>query len=153
MTESFPTTLRASTGVRLCAVAIGLVGVLAATRVTLTSAEWVGRTFPGFLLIPSRVVPSIGLVHWSGSTIDGLYQSKVVAVNGQAVSTPQEVYDVAAATEPGTVVRYELAKDGARREIAIPTQRFDLRDWMLLFGAYLLNSIVYLSCGIMVWVL
>jgi hypothetical protein len=32
MTESFPTTLRASTGVRLCAVAIGLVGVLVATR-------------------------------------------------------------------------------------------------------------------------
>ena len=153
MTESFPSTLRASTGVRVCAVVIGLIGVLAATRVTLTSAAWVGRTFPGFLLIPSRVVPSIGLAHWSGSTVDGLYQSKVVAVDGKPASTPEEVYDVAAATEPGTIIRYELSKDGAQREIAIPTQRFDLRDWILLFGAYLLNSIVYLACGLMVWVL
>jgi hypothetical protein len=61
-------------------------------------------------------------------------------VNG-AVSTPQEVYDVAAATEPGTIVRYELSKDGTRRG-GVLTERFEVRDWILLFGAYLLNSIV-----------
>src|SRR5262245_17243779 len=112
MTESFPSTPRASTGVRLCALAIGLLGIVVATRTTITSAAWVGRTFPGFLLIPSRVVPSIGLANWSGSTVADLYQSQVVAVDGRAVSSPEEVYDAVAATAPGTIVRYELSKDG-----------------------------------------
>src|SRR5262249_32003337 len=32
-------------------------------------------------------------------------------------------------------------------------QRFGGRDWAFLFGAYLLNSVVYLTCGLIVWVL
>jgi signal transduction histidine kinase len=153
MTESFPSTLRASTGVRLCAVAIGLLGIVVATRTTLTSAAWVGRTFPGFLVLPSRIVPSIGLANWSGSTVADVYQSQVIAVEGRPVASPDEVYEAVATTAPGTIVRYELAKNGVHREVPIASQRFEVWDWVLLFGAYLLNSIVYLTCGLIVWVL
>jgi signal transduction histidine kinase len=153
MTESFPSTPRAPTRVRLCAVAIGLLGIVVATRTTLTSTAWVGRTFPGFLLLPNRVVPSIGLANWSGSTVADLYQSQVVAVDGEPVSSAEEAYEQAAARRPGTIVRYLLRKGGAEREVRVATQRFGTRDWVFLFGAYLLNSIVYLTCGLTVWVL
>jgi signal transduction histidine kinase len=153
MTESFPTTPRAPTSVRLCAVAIGLVGIVLATQTTLTSAAWVGRTFPGFLLIPNRVVPSIGLANWTGSTVADLYQSQVVAVDGEPVATSDEVYARVAAQAPGVPVQYRLRKAGAERDVTVATERFDVRDWIFLFGAYLLNSVVYLACGLMVWVL
>jgi hypothetical protein len=129
------------------------VGIVVATRVTLTSADWVGRTFPGFLLLPNRMVPSVGLAHWSGSTVADLYQSRVVAVDGTPVGSSDEVYDRVARTAPGTVVRYVFDKDGATREVTLATERFEVRDWIFLYGAYLLNSIVYLTCGLMVWLL
>src|SRR5258706_9140518 len=106
MPESFPSPPRAPTWARLCAVAIGLLGIVVATRTTLTSAAWVGRTFPGFLLLPSRVIPSIGLANWTGSTTLDLYQSQVVAVDGGPVATADEAYSRVAATTPGTPVRY-----------------------------------------------
>ena len=153
MTESFPSTPRAPTSVRWCAVAIGLVGVVLATRTTLTSAAWVGRTFPGFLLVANRVVPSIGLANWSGSGVDGLYQSQVIEVDGRAVLSAEAAYALVAAMPPGVAVRYRIRKGGVDREVVLATQRFGLRDWVFLFGAYLLNSTVYLSCGLMVWLL
>src|SRR5207245_3601170 len=144
MAENFPSTPRASTTVRLCAVVIGLAGVVLATRTTLTSSAWVGRTFPGFLLLVNRVVPSIGLAHWSGSTEAGLYQSQVVAVNGVPVASAQQVYSAVAASPPATPVSYRLQKRGVERESTVPSEGSALRDWVLLWGAYLLNRVGYL---------
>ena len=86
MPETFPTTPRASRAVRLGAIAVGLLAVALATRTTLTSAAWVGRVFPGFFLLDNRVVASVGLAHWPGATVPGLYQSQVVAVDDRPVT-------------------------------------------------------------------
>jgi signal transduction histidine kinase len=139
--------------VRAGAIVIGLVAVALATRTTITSAAWVGRTFPGFMVLDNRVVASIGLAHWSGALVPGLYQSQVVAVDGEPVESATAVYDRVAAHPPGTRIRYALAWRGGTRDVVIPSQRFAVRDWLLLFGVYLLNSVVYLASGLVVWVL
>src|SRR5256712_14069465 len=108
MPETFPSTPRAPTIVRLCAVVIGLAGVILATRTTLTSSAWVGRTFPGFLLLVNRVVPSIGLAHWSGSTVAGLYHSQVVPVNGAPGGSTPEGYGAVATLPPGAPTPYRF---------------------------------------------
>src|SRR5213595_2607519 len=115
MPESFLTTPRASTA-RLGAVAIGLAGIVLATRTTITSSAWVGRVFPGFVLLDNRVIASVGLANWSGTSVPGLYQSQVVAVNGVAVGSAAEAYARVAALPPGTPVRYRLARRGVERE-------------------------------------
>jgi len=153
MPETFPSTPRTPTTIRLCAVAIGLAGVALATRTTLTSSAWVGRTFPGFLLLVNRVVPSIGLAHWSGSVVADFYQSQVVALNGEPALSADQVYATVAATPPGTPIRYRLRKRGVDSEVTIPSQGFTGRDWVLLFGAYLFNSAVYLTSGLVVLML
>src|SRR3989454_7447757 len=153
MAETFPSTPRTTTTVRLCAVAIGLAGVILATRSTLRRSAWVGRTFPGFLLLMTRVVPSVGLAGWSGSTVGDLYQSQVVAVNGERTTSAFQVYAVVAASPAGTPIRYRLRTRGVDREVTIVSQVFTRWDWLLLFGAFLLNSFVYLICGLVVWVL
>ncbi|HEV7735741.1 MAG TPA: ATP-binding protein [Candidatus Binatia bacterium] len=150
-TERFPTTPRAPRAVRLGAIAIGLLAVALATRTTITSAAWVGRVFPGFLLLDNRVVASIGLSHWAGGT--DLYQSQVVEVDGRPVTSTPEIYAMVAGLRPGTAVSYLLRRDGGERVVAVPCERFGVRDWILLFGAYLLNSATYLALGLMVWVL
>src|SRR5207247_2162797 len=84
------------------------------------------------------------------STVAGLYQSQVVAVNGVPVASAQQVYRPVAASPPGTPVSYRLQKRGVEREITVPSQRFAVRDWILLFGAYLLNGVVYLTSALAV---
>ncbi len=153
MPESFPTTPRAPRAVRATALAIALVAVALATRTTITSTAWVGRTFPGFVLLDNRVVASIGLATWSGTRVPGLYQSQVVAVHGERVRSAAEVYRRVAALPPGTPVGYTIAWRGQQRTVTVTAQRFGWRDWLLLFGAYLLNSAVYLASGLVVWVL
>jgi signal transduction histidine kinase len=151
MTERFPTTPRAPRAVRLGAIAIGLLAVALATRTTITSAAWVGRVFPGFLILDNRVVASIGLANWAGGS--DLYQSQVVEVNGKPVATTPEIYGIVAKLAPGTPVSYLMRRDGAERNVVVPCELFGVRDWILLFGAYLLNSATYLALGLMVWVL
>ena len=151
MPEDFPSTPRAPAAVRLCAIAIGLVAVVLATRCTITSAAWVGRVFPGFLLLDNRVVASASLAGWTGSR--ELYQQQVVAMDGQPVSSTAEVYARVAALPEGTPVRYRLRSGDVEHDVVVRTQRFGLRDWFLLFGAYLLNCAVYLASGLVVWVL
>ena len=152
MAEAFPTTPRAPTVVRLSAIVIGLIGVALATRCTITSTRWVGRTFPGFLLLDNRVIASIGLAHWNGR--GDLYQQQVMAVDGHPVSSTVEAYSHVEELPPGTPVHYLLRSPrGVEREVTVRSQRFELFDWVLLFGAYLLNSAVYLASGLVVWVL
>jgi signal transduction histidine kinase len=153
MAGTFPTTPRAPRAVRMGAIAVGLAAVALGTVTTVTSLAWVGRVFPGFLLLDNRVIASIDLPHWPGVQVSGLYQSQVVAVDGRPVASAQEVYAHVRALPPGTPVRYQLWRAGEDAEVRIPTLRFEMYDWLLIFGAYLLNSAVYLASGLVVWVL
>jgi len=126
--EAFPTTPRVPAWVRLCAMAIGLAGVLLATTTTVTSARWIGRVFPGFLLMDNGVIVSIGLPHWSGASVPDLFQSELVRVNGRPLRSVQEAYATVAALPPDTAVRYEVRKYGRTREVTLRTQRFTLGD-------------------------
>jgi signal transduction histidine kinase len=153
MTDSFPTTPRASRVVRLFAIAIGVAGVALATRTTISSSQWVGRPFPGFVVLDNRVIASVGLGHWSESRIAGLYQSEVVAVDGEAITTTAQLYDRVRARAPGSPFRYRVRREGVDQEVTISSQRFEVRDWLLLFGAFLLSGSVALASGLVAWVL
>ena len=153
MAESFPTTPRARTATRLAALVIGLAAITVATRTTITSSEWIGRPFPGFMLIDNRVIASIGLAHWSGTFVPGLYQSEVLMVEGRAVRSTADIYAQVRSAPPGIPLRYRLLRGGRERDVEITTQLFTLRDWLLLFGTFLLNGATYLAAGLVVWVL
>src|SRR5207237_7075424 len=58
MAERFPTTPRAPLAVRIAAVVLTCAASLLAGRAIFTSAQWVGRGFPGFMLLDNRVVAS-----------------------------------------------------------------------------------------------
>src|SRR5439155_18460070 len=87
------------------------------------------------------------------ASVPGLYQSEVVAIEGDRLRSAAQVYRAVERLPEGTAVRYRLRRGGSEREIIIPTQRFGARDWLLLFGAFLLNGVCYLASGVVVWLL
>ncbi|HZR84301.1 MAG TPA: ATP-binding protein [Candidatus Binatia bacterium] len=153
MAEKFATPERVQRPVRLAAVAIGLFCVVVGTLATLSSLAWIGRTFPGFFVVEDRLVPAIGLPQWAATEVPALYLSQVVAVDGTPVSDEPEIYARAAPTEPGTPLVYTLRRHGEERTVAIPTERFTGRDWVLLFGSYLVNGAIFLASGLLAWAL
>ena len=158
MAESFPTTPRASRAVRVAALPIGLGAIALATVTTLTSLGWVGRTFPGFMLLDNRVIASVGLGDWPPARCEvdpcpPVYQSQVVAVDGVQVRSTAEVYARVAAEPPGTEIRYRLRRGGVERGVTVASAEFKKRDWALLFGPFLLNGAVFVAAGLVAWVL
>jgi signal transduction histidine kinase len=136
-----------------CAIALAL-GFLGLTLVCcITSARWIGAPFPGFFVMANRVIPSVRLPHWPAVRSGSFYQHAVVAVNGQSVATAEELYALVRGAPPGTAFTYTLQKDGALSRITLPSLTFTLKDYLLIFVAYLFNGLAIALIGIGVWFL
>ncbi len=151
MQEGFARAHQPRSAIRAAMLVVGLAGLALATTTTITSLGWVGRTFPGFLLLEDRVVAAIGLPHWPSSAVPDLFLSQITAVEGTPVSSEAEIYDFAEKAGSRSTVTYEL-RDGARTwELSLETYTFTPGDWFLLFGSYLLNGVVFLVSGVLAW--
>ena len=147
------TPLPAPMAVRVVAAALALVGLAVAARTTHTSIQWIGRVFPGFVILDNRVIASVGLAHWTGTVAPDLYQNEVLAVDGQPIAATPEAYALVAAREPGTPIQYRLRRNGVERVLTVAAQRFEQRDWVLLHGLFLLNGLVFLFAALATFVL
>src|SRR5690606_116262 len=87
-------------GATLCALLVAVVAT--------NSTQWIGRTFPGFLLMANRVVPSIALPGWEAARSETLFQHQVIALDGRAMASAADVYEAVAASPPGTLHRYVI---------------------------------------------
>jgi signal transduction histidine kinase len=119
----------------------------------MTSARWIGTTFPGFFVMANRVVASVSLPHWSVADHTDIYQKVVVAVNDQTVVTAEELYALVRHLPPGTPLTYTLEKEGQRSRATLPSLTFTLQDYFLIFGAYLFTGLTIAVTGIGVWYL
>lgn len=128
--------------------------VLAATLfavVGLETRHWVGRVFPGFFVLPNRVVPSIALPDWLDIDSARLFQNQIVAVNDVPARSAQDIYAFAAAQAPGTPIRYTVQRgDGAQAIETVTARRFSGADYSMLFGAYFLTGGVFMLIGLLV---
>ena len=122
------------------------------------SLGWIGRTFPGFFVMKNRVVPSVGLSHWTGIVAgkehrESIYQHQVVIVDDAEAATAEQVYEQVAAKPAGTVFRYMLRHADHLEPWNIASMQFAMSDYLSVFGAYLLNALIFTGVGIVVWVL
>jgi C4-dicarboxylate-specific signal transduction histidine kinase len=139
--------------VRQLAIAVyTLLALGLAAGAVVNSLGWIDRTFPGFLLMDNRVVPSAGLSHWTGLQESTIYQHQVVRIDGDVAASTHEVYERVARAPLGTTFRYAFANDNFR-ERRIASMRFALSDYVSLFGAYLMNGVIFTTVGIAVWIL
>jgi signal transduction histidine kinase len=114
------------------------------------SLAWIGRPFPGFLLLENRVVASAGLSDWPATRDGGIYQHEVVAVDGAPLEDALALQKRVAALEPGSQLDYRLHRGEEVIERRIATRLFTGLDYALLFGAYLFcgTGLVGIALGI-----
>jgi hypothetical protein len=134
-----------------CAAAIAAAVAGLALLCTVTSARWIGTSFPGFFIMANRVVASVSLPHWPVVHQRSIYQQAVVAVNNQPIATAAELYAMVRRLPPGAPVTYTLDQDGRHSQVTLPSVRFTLKDYFLLFAAYLANGLAIALVGLWVW--
>ncbi len=136
---------RAKISAVLGAAAIGLLFVI----VSYTSLGWVGTTFPGFLVMANRVVPSISLPHWEGAS--ELFQSQVVMIDGNSVGSAQDVYESVRRQPPGTSFTYRLQKaDGDTMSVRVASRSFSVGDFVLIHTGLAVNGLAFAAIGLFV---
>jgi len=131
-----------------------LLAALAATLLVGTVAagtrRWIGTTFPGFFVLRNRVVPSIALPEWTTDANARLFQHQLLAVDGVPVDAQEAVYARVRAMPPETPVTYTVrSSDGRTSTVEVRSRRFSQRDYVFLFGAYLLNGTVFMLIGLL----
>jgi len=122
--------------------ALGLVALV-------QSWSWWDAPFPGFFLMPNRVVPSAGLPGWAGAT-DGrpVFQQILLAVDESSVWTASEGYERATRHRPGETVSYLFSHAGALETRELPIRRLAPREYLGVFGAYFLTGLAYLILAV-----
>src|SRR2546427_6143615 len=120
--------------------AILAIGCVAGVR----SLAWRGAPFPGFFLLPNRVVPSAGLPGWSG-VAEGRppFQEVLLSVDGAPVVSGADGYRRAAAHRGGDPVEYLFARREGTEKRAYPLRVFSDAEHLAVFGAYLVAGAAY----------
>ena len=124
-------------------------GVIAVTAYH--STHWLGTTFPGFLVMRNGVVASVALPGWD-ETISALFQHEVRAVNGTPVHSAAALYAQIRQVPVGTAITYQVrGPDGVDVVRTVPTRRFAARDYVALFGAFLVTGVAFVLTGLLVF--
>jgi hypothetical protein len=138
-----------------CLIAALAVSALVATTVMgVRATSWSGTSFPGFFVLPNRVVASIGQPHWAGSKDGSLYQRTVVAVDGAPVASSAEVYQRVGQRPSGSEFALTVQKGSSIDTVRLRSMEFSWGDYSTIFGGYLATGILYLMLGLLgAWLL
>ena len=112
--------------------AVGLTGATGAVG-------QIGKTFPGFLVLGNGVVASIGISIWPATEDGEIFQRRIVAADGQRFESADALQAYIRSLPAGTPVDYRFA-GAPETKRTIETRRFELGDFFLLHGLYLLNG-------------
>ncbi len=132
----------------LAAGAVATLLAVLATAALVEASSWIGRPFPGFLVLANRVVASAALPGWPASRGGVLFQHEVLAVEGDPVADGASLRARVAARPSGSAFDYRLRRDARVFERRIESRRFEVADFLWLFGSYFLNGVVLGACGV-----
>ena len=120
----------------------------------LNSVRWLNRPFPGFFVWENLFVPAVGDTDWTGYRAGVPFQTRVVAMDGRHVATAGELYAAVDRMPVGTAVRYTFQPlSGAATEIAVPTMRLTLPEYLWTLGNYLAVGALLTGLGFIVFYL
>lgn len=126
---------------------VAVLAFLLALFTLVSSFQWFHKPFPGFFLHGNLTVSPYFLPPWSGSNAGLKVLDQVVAVQGQPLARPAELYDMVRKYPAGSEFQYTVSREGNRFSVTIPSMEFSLSDWFLSFGVFLLTGIGFLVVG------
>ncbi len=116
--------------------ALGLAAVVCSS-----SLSWIGRTFPGFLVLQNGVVASAGLAHWPAARSGRIYQHELVRVAGRPLEAAERLPALLEELPRGAPVEFALRRAGVESVWHDVPRPFTASDFLLLHGTLLFCGI------------
>ena len=104
---------------------------------TLNALAWLGRPFPGFLVLENGIVVSIGRTEWANVRYRNLPFARVIALDEQPVTSGREVRAYVEKVGPGRSVTYTFRQGTNIFRLALRVRPFTQGDFFELFAPFL----------------
>ncbi len=108
--------------------------------------KWIDKTYPGFFFYDNLVITDISPTTVNGDKLKR-FNDKVVLVNGEKVSTPEDVHGIIGTHSVGETVDYTIARNGRYFDVAIPVEKLTATNLLLIFGVIYLIGVVFFTIG------
>jgi two-component system NtrC family sensor kinase len=118
--------------------------------------KWVNKPFSGFLFYKNLVISNIVIDLDDNSNTAGRPKTitdKVIAVNGERVNTPAEVYSIVNRYDVGTPLDYSIVRGEKIFEFTVPITSFNVGHFISIFGIVYLAGLIFFVIGISVYFL
>ncbi len=138
---------------RIAFLSIALIILTIGSICLINAVRWIDKPFPGFLLNQRMVVAGIGQYYWTGTQAGLKFPDKILKANGKTVSTVNDLEEVINNTDVGTPLNYIFKRGSRVIERTIPTMRFALADFLMIFVYYVFLGAAYLLIGVVVFIL
>jgi len=119
----------------------------------ITGTDWIGRKFPGVVVLGNNLVPTVWLPGWEGFERGIRFGDVIRSADGHRLQDGDELYAYAASLGEGTPVRYEVDRRGRILEFTVPVSVFTFKDYLILFCAITLFGIFFYFTGLVVFFL
>ncbi len=140
------------------ATVLALLLTVYATVLLVRAIPWIERPFPGFTLLRGQKVDFQIPESWTGARAGLRPMDRILAIDQKPLGSSAELYARVAAVPIGTPMTYTIARttlDGRETTFqrTVPTQRFPMRNWGIIFLGNWLTGIAYLVVGLAVFLL
>ncbi len=116
-----------------------------------STTSWINRSFPGFVVLNNRLVPTISMPGWAGLQNGVRFGDVVLSMDGKELADGDEMNAMAARKEPGAPVTYTLRRGKDVLQVTVPVSTFTLGDYLLLFPGFMLIGLFYYAVGVAVF--
>ncbi|NIP38432.1 MAG: GAF domain-containing protein [Candidatus Dadabacteria bacterium] len=115
---------------------------------------WLNRPFTGFLFYENLVISEIVIDLSDGEeTKPNIITDRVIAINGERVNTPQEVYLIVNRYKVGTPLDYSILRGDEIFEYTLPVSVFNVGHFISIFGVVYFAGLIFFVVGISVYFL
>jgi sigma-B regulation protein RsbU (phosphoserine phosphatase) len=115
--------------------------------------SWINKTFSGFYIYNYGRVGSMGSTDWTGAEAGLKFMERITAVDGQPVSGGREIVAYAGEKANGTPIEYTIESAAGVRTVAVPTAKFRLRDFFIVFLVPFVGGTIIFCLGCIVYML
>ncbi len=138
---------------RIAFLSIALIILTIGSICLIKAVRWIDRPFPGFLYNQRMLVAGIGQYYWTGTEAGLKFPDKILKADNKMVSTVNDLEEVINNTDVGAPINYIVKRGSQVIERTVPTMRFALADFLMIFGYYVFLGAAYLLIGVVVFIL
>jgi signal transduction histidine kinase len=118
----------------------------------ISALKCVNKPFPGFLFYKNLVITDVSS-SLSGEITLRRFSDIIIGVNGQKASSPDDIYRVVDRLPVGTLVDYQVSRNGNTIRLTIPIMQFTFGDFLSIFGTIYFVGLIFLIVGVSVYYL